>query len=438
MISAPALDTRFRLTEALALDLASSYGTPLYVVDEEHFRNKIRSYLLGFRAAYAKSEISLASKANSTMALVKIAYLEGCCIDAASEGELRVALAAGVPGSKCHLHGNNKQIEELEFALANDIGHIVADNFEEIETLHRIMTPAQRASTRIVVRLAPGVDPITHAKISTGQADTKFGFNIADGSAEKAAGRCLELGLNLFGFHCHVGSQLLDPGAQRSGGELIAGFAVEMKNRHRFAARYLNVGGGLGVMYTNADQPMSMAEYSRLIVDAVTGALAGSGIDPILGQEPGRSLVAESAVTLYRVGVVKTVPSNAVGRRTYVGVDGGLSDNPRPAMYGSKYTVLRVAPGTSAATSLPMTVSGKHCETDKLFEDVELPADIKSGDLVQVLCTGAYNSTMASNYNRYQRPATALIRPDGTHNLIQRRETWDEMLAREILPRGLD
>lgn len=157
MISAPALDTRFRLTEALALDLASSYGTPLYVVDEEHFRNKIRSYLLGFRAAYAKSEISLASKANSTMALVKIAYLEGCCIDAASEGELRVALAAGVPGSKCHLHGNNKQIEELEFALANDIGHIVADNFEEIETLHRIMTPAQRASTRIVVRLAPAL-----------------------------------------------------------------------------------------------------------------------------------------------------------------------------------------------------------------------------------------------------------------------------------------
>ncbi len=438
MISAPILDTRFRLTETVALDLAKSYGTPLYVVDEKHFRERIRTYLTAFRAAYDRSEISFASKANSTLALVKIAYEEGCTIDVASEGELRIALAAGVPGNKCHLHGNNKQVEELQFALDNSIGHIVADSFDEIELLDGILSNEQRASTKIVLRLAPGVDPVTHAKISTGQADTKFGFNIADGSAERAAQRCLELGFNLYGFHCHVGSQLLDPEAQRSGGELIAKFAVDMKDKHGYIAQYLNVGGGLGVAYTSGDQPMGMHEYCRLVVQAVNTALEGTGIDPILGQEPGRSLTAESGVTLYRVGVIKTVPSKALGQRTYVAVDGGLSDNPRPALYGSKYTVERVAPETQSSDELKnMTVSGKHCETDKLFDETPLPADLKVGDLIQVLCTGAYNSSMASNYNRYPRPATALLRLDGSHSLIQRRDSWDEMLAREILPEDL-
>lgn len=438
MISAPILDSRLRLSESAARDLDQSYGTPLYVVDESHFRARIRTYLSAFRSAYARSEISFACKANSTMALVKIAYLEGCSIDVASEGELRVALAAGVPGEKCHLHGNNKQIAELEFALASRIGHIVADSFEEIDSINKILSPEQRATTKIVLRLAPGVDPVTHAKISTGQADTKFGFNIADGSAEKAAVQCLRLGMNLYGFHCHVGSQLLDPEAQCSGGQLIAKFAGDLKQKHGFTAKYLNVGGGLGVTYTDGDQPMAMGDYCRLVVEAVMSALAGSGIDPVLGQEPGRSLVAESGVTLYRVGVIKTVPTKAAGHRTYVAVDGGLSDNPRPAMYGSQYTVERASPASSAgAREQTVTVSGKHCETDKLFEDIKLPADLKAGDLIQVLCTGAYNSSMASNYNRYQRPATALIRSDGSNTLIQRRETWDEMLAREILPEGL-
>jgi len=437
MISAPLLDTRFRLTEDVALDLAKSYGTPLYVVDEGHFRGRIREYLTAFRAAYERSEISFASKANSTLALVKIAYQEGCSIDVASEGEFRVALAAGVPGEHCHLHGNNKQIGEIQFALEHGIGIVVADNFEEIETLARIMTAEQRG-TKIVIRLAPGVDPVTHAKISTGQADTKFGFNITDGAAEHAARRCLQLGLNLYGFHCHVGSQLLDPEAQRSGGELIAAFAVGIKEKLGYSAQYLNLGGGLGVTYVTGDQPMGMADYCRLVVQSVLSALEGSGIDPVLGQEPGRSLVGESGVTLYRVGVLKTVPSKALGYRTYVAVDGGLSDNPRPVMYGSKYTVERVSPPSpESPQTKTFTVSGKHCETDKLFEEIPLPEDLKAGDLIQVLCTGAYNSSMASTYNRYPRPATVLLREDGSHTLIQRRDSWEEMLAREILPADL-
>jgi len=189
-------------------------------------------------------------------------------------------------------------------------------------------------------------------------------------------------------------------------------------------------------MYTEKDVPMSHAEYCKAIVAAVTKALEGTGLDPKLAQEPGRSLIAESGVTLYRVGVVKTVPAKERGTRTYVCVDGGLSDNPRPALYGSKYTVELVSPSRSADAS-PVTVSGKHCETDKLFEDIQLPSDVQAGDLIQVLCTGAYNSSMASNYNRYQRPATALIRKDGSFSLVQRRDTWEEMLAREIVPEGL-
>ncbi len=437
MVASPVVDSRFRLSEETAIQLASEFGTPLYVVSEEHFRSRIQRYRNAFKTAYSRGKISYASKANSTLALIKIAYQEGCSIDVASEGELRVALAAGVPADECHLHGNNKQAAELEFALTAGIGHIVADSFEELALLDGLMTPAQRSATKIVLRLAPGVDPITHAKMSTGQADTKFGFNIADGSAEKAAAKCLELKLNLYGFHCHVGSQLLDPEAQRSGGELIAAFAVDIKEKLGFAAEYLNVGGGLGVAYTADQQPMGVEDYCRLVVQSVIEALAGSGIDPILGQEPGRSLIAESGVTLYRVGVIKTVPAPEVGRRTYVAVDGGLSDNPRPALYGSKYTVERVAPNADPAGSQTVTVSGKHCETDKLFDAVELPSDLKAGDLLQVLCTGAYNASMASNYNRYPRPATALVRKDGSLCLIQRRDSWEEMLAREILPEGL-
>jgi diaminopimelate decarboxylase len=432
-------DSRYRLSEALALELAATYGTPLYVIDEQSFRSRIRAYLQAFRSAWPRSEISYASKANSTAALLSVAYQEGCHIDVASEGEFRAALKAGVPASRCHFHGNNKQSDELQFALYSGVGVVVVDHFGEIDMIRAVLPAAGSGSeTRFVIRLAPGVDPVTHAKIATGQADTKFGFNIGDGSAEEATRRCLAAGLDLYGFHCHVGSQLLDPEAQRAGGELIARFAVEMKIRLGYSAEYLNVGGGLGVSYTDTDIPMRLEMYNRLIAESVRDALAGSGLAPILGQEPGRSLIAEAGVTLYRVGVIKTVPAKELGTRTYVAVDGGLSDNPRPALYGSKYTVEMAAKSGSArhSPSERVTISGKHCETDKLFDDVEL-GEVQTGDLIQVLCTGAYNASMASNYNRYPRPATALVRADGKHVLIQRRDTYEEMLARELVPEEL-
>ncbi len=390
----------------------------------------MRAYKQAAEAAYPRAEVTYASKANSTLAILKMAHSEGLKLDVASEGELRAALAAGVPAADCHLHGNNKSAQELRFALEQGVSHVVADNLPELETI--AMLPGGKA-TKIVLRLAPGVDPITHAKISTGQDDTKFGFNLADGSAERAVDRCLALGLNLIGFHCHVGSQLVDPEAQRAAGEAIGGFALAMLQRG-VKTEYLNVGGGLGVRYTDADQPMPMDEYCRLVTQAVLDALGGA-IEPIIAQEPGRALVAESGVTLYRVGVVKEVPSPTVGRRTYACVDGGLSDNPRPAMYGSRYTV--EVPGSEGSNAHTYTVSGKHCETDLLFPDVSLPDDLAPGSLLQVLCTGAYNSSMASNYNRFLRPASVLVREDGSFVAIQRRETWEELLARETVPDGI-
>lgn len=425
-------DLPFELSATVAQDLAGAYGTPLYVIDEAHLRARIRRYRNAFAACYPQTELTFASKANSTLAVLKIAASEGCMIDAASEGELRAAIEAGVPAGRCHLHGNNKSRQELVAAIQLGVHQIVIDNFAEIELIHALKQEMGTCPD-LVMRLAPGVDPITHAKISTGQADTKFGFNITDGSAEKGTVRCLELKLPLVGYHCHVGSQLLDPEAQRSGGALIAGFAKQMLQSHGFASQVINVGGGLGVRYTENDQPMPVEQYSQLVVDSVMAELDGTDLKPTLVQEPGRSIIAESGVTLYTVGVRKTVPKSG-GTRTYLCVDGGLSDNPRPVMYGSKYTVKAFHGSAETAT---FTISGKHCETDKLFEDVMLPAEVKEGDLLQVLCTGAYNSAMASNYNRFPRPATALLRANGDHCLVQRRETWQEMFARESVPGDL-
>ncbi len=429
-------EPRLILSDGQARELAEAYGTPLYVLDEQHLRDRARRYLAAFRAVAPKCELTFASKANSTLAVVAIMAEEGCLIDVASEGELRAALTAGVPASRVHLHGNNKSRRELEYAFEVGVNQIVVDNFMEIEAIRGLAFAAARPCPDLLLRLAPGVDPVTHAKISTGQADTKFGFNVADGSAEEALVRCMAYGLPVKGLHCHVGSQLVDPEAQRSGGEVLAAFAVEMKHKHGFATEVLNVGGGLGIHYTDEDDPMAVEEFCRLIVEPIREALKGSGLDPVLVQEPGRWLVGESGVTLYTVGVVKTVPASNGAKRTYVVVDGGLSDNPRPTMYGSLYT-LRCVPAEGKQASeetQTVTVSGRHCETDRLFADVQLPANVSDRDMLQVLCTGAYNSAMASNYNRFTRPATAMLLAKGGHTLVQRRETWDEMFARETNP----
>lgn len=441
-------DTRYSLTDAEAWELAAKFGTPLYVLDENTLRAKIQRYRSAMLKAWPKTEITFASKANSTLAVLKIAYDEGCLIDAASEGELRAAMLAGVPATQCHLHGNNKSLDELKFAFEAGVGQIVVDNIAEIESISEISNLVGHAPVpHLILRLAPGVDPKTHHKISTGQADTKFGFNIADGSAERALLRCVELGLPVKGFHCHVGSQLFDPEAQSVGGEALAEFASEMLRKHGFHAKEINLGGGLGVRYTEDDPlPMPVEDYCDLVARSVGGGIENSGLEVRLTQEPGRSLVAEAGVTLYRVGVVKTVPAAQGLTRTYVVVDGGLSDNPRPALYGSRYTAQLIGSHKTQSQGMSfleteavkVTIAGKHCESDTLFADVILPHMPAEGDLIQIFCTGAYNSSMASNYNRYPRPATVLRDPTGHFRIVQRRDSWQEMFSREILANGQD
>lgn len=442
-------DSRFRLDARTARELVRQFGTPLYVVDEATFRARIRRYRAALQASHPRTQLCYASKANSTLALVAIADQEGCLIDVASEGEFRAALAAGVPASRCNFHGNNKTREELAVAMERGIGEIIVDNAEELRRIGELAS-SDLPVPSLLLRLAPGVDPITHEKISTGQEDSKFGFNIANGEAERGVQLALSLGLAVSGFHAHVGSQLFDAEAQCVSGERIAQFAAEMHARHGVETTLLNVGGGFAAKYLDEHHVEPIETYTAEVARRVQAALSGSGLDPVLLHEPGRALVCEAGLTLYTVGNLKTVQRADGSDRTYVAVDGGLSDNPRPALYDARYSVERacrahadeeweyVTDGPGAAFAGPVgtrtvTVAGKHCETDNLFVDVELPSDLQPGDVLQVLSTGAYNSSMASNYNRYPRPATVLLREGGEAALIQRRETWDEMFARECL-----
>lgn len=405
------------------------------MVDESTIRRRVSQYKQALESLYPKIELSFASKANSTFAVLKIVYSEGATIDVASEGELRAAMLAGVPAEHCHLHGNNKKPEEILYALDQGISHVVIDHFGEIEMISELIK-GKSYPAKYLLRLAPGVDPKTHARISTGQSDTKFGFNIVDGSAEKAWLRCRELGIPVEGVHCHVGSQLMDDEAQRAGGEFLAEFAAEMKSKHGVITDRIIVGGGLGAKYLDSDAPLDIQEYCRRVIASMKPILDQAELEPTIGMEPGRSIVAEAGVTLYSVGVVKTVPIGENKTRTFVAVDGGLSDNPRPTMYEAKYHVEVLRDTTGEATKL-VTVSGKHCETDTLFADVYLPESVQAGDLLQVLTTGAYNSTMASNYNRYPRPATALVRSNGAYDLVVQRDSWDSMFSKECLPGDL-
>lgn len=420
------------------VDLARRFGTPLYVMDETAIREACRAYRRAFEERYPRNLIHYAGKAFLCMAMCRVAYQEGLGLDVASGGELLTALRASFPPERINLHGNNKSEEELMLALRAGVGHITLDNFEEIDALIQLKSHLRRRKPQpVLVRCAPGVDPETHRFMRTGQADTKFGFNIADGSALEAVSRVLASPFLAFrGIHFHVGSQLTDTEAHEGGLEAAIELLADIREKTGAEAEVLNIGGGLGVRYVENGVRLSVNEFAERVVVKLRTLLRKYDLpEPILAQEPGRAIVGEAGVTLYTVGTVKTVPiAEEPGLRTYAAVDGGMSDNPRPQLYDAVYEAICASRAAEPHTQT-VAIAGKHCETDVLIWNAKCPP-LRRGDIIAVQTTGAYNYSMASNYNRFPKPAVVFVR-DGQAELVVRRETLRDVLRCDVLPEYL-
>jgi diaminopimelate decarboxylase len=413
------------------VDLAREFGTPLFIYDEQTLRDQCRAYHTAFGALTDLYEIVYASKAFSCRAMAELVAQEDMSLDVATGGELAAALAGGFPPARIYFHGNNKSVAEIEAGLDAGIGHFVVDSFEEIDRLEAAAA-ARGRSQEVLVRVTPGVRPNTHDFIQTGQQDSKFGFGLADGRAHEAVRRLADAPhLELVGVHAHIGSQIFELDSYRREVEVLFIAIDDWRRDFGFECRIFNIGGGLGIRYTAADQPSSIAEFAQIAVGAVQGGAAKHDIPmPRLFVEPGRSIAGKAAVTAYTVGTVKVIP----GVRTYVAVDGGMSDNLRPMLYDSKYEAMLANKAEAPATDV-VTVAGKHCESgDVLVRDVHI-APPQPGDILVTPSTGAYGYAMANNYNAQPRPAVVLV-GDGRARVIIERETWDDVLRlqRPLVP----
>jgi diaminopimelate decarboxylase len=383
------------------LDLAKEFGTPAYVYAEEDMRSRARAYTEAFRARTEHFEIVYASKALPCTAVYRLMNEEGLSCDVASGGELHLALAAGVAPERIYMHGNNKTEAELRMAIDRRVGNIVVDSFDEIDRLERL-GPAQR----VMLRVVPGIAPTTHSYIQTGQEDSKFGFGLPE--VPRAVERCREAGLELRGLHAHIGSQVFELEAFERLAEVLTGMGDWP---------LLNLGGGLAIAYTREDEPPSVEEYADALLRR-----APEGVTVLC--EPGRSLVGNAGVTIYTVGTVKQIPDV----RTYVAVDGGMSDNLRPMLYGARYEA-EIADRFGGQTLC--TVAGMHCESgDVLVRDVYLD-DPRPGDVLVIPATGAYGHAMANNYNSLRRPPVIFCK-DGDARVVVRRETYEDLTARDV------
>ncbi len=394
--------------------LMEEFGTPLFVYDEDHLRGRCREAV----AAFGAGRVIYATKAFLCRAMARLAYEEGLLLDVSTGGELHVALAAGVPASACVLHGNNKSEEELRFAIEAGIGRIIVDSFDELDRLEHLHQAGLGPVPDVLIRVTPGVHAHTHEFISTGQDDSKFGFNLGNGDAARAVARAAASeAVNLVGTHCHIGSNVFRADSFARAAEVMAAFAAEVD------LPQLVLGGGLGVAYTSDEEAPSISTWASVLLDACRAL----GVRADVYVEPGRSIVADAAVTAYTVGTIKDIP----GVRTYVAVDGGMSDNPRPVLYGSGYEAL-LARAPFAERTRRVRVVGKHCESgDVLLNEADVPADLAVGDVLVTPVTGAYGQSMGSNYNRIRRPAVVFT-SGGSARLVVRRETFDDLLATDV------
>ena len=410
------------------VELAKEYGTPLYVIDEDTVRNTCKSYVNSINKYYNGNGLPLyASKALSCKALVQLAMSENMGLDVVSGGELYTAMQAGFPAEKIQFHGNNKTEEELKMALECSIGRVVVDNLYELELLNSLAKERNR-TVKIAMRIKPGIDAHTHDFIRTGQIDSKFGFALETGEAMEAVKKSFEFdNVELTELHCHIGSQIFDIDPFVSAAEVMMDFISDIKEQTGHLISELNLGGGFGIMYTSDDNPTAYDNYMNAVSKAVAAKAKEHNIPvPFIYIEPGRSLVGEAGITLYTVGGRKEIPDI----RTYVSVDGGMTDNIRYALYESAYTVVNACKADKEPDD-KVTVAGKCCESGDLIQKDTMVARVEAGDILAVLSTGAYNYSMASNYNRNPRPSMVMVR-DGKSRLIIKRETYQDIVMNDL------
>ncbi len=418
------------------VELAKQFGTPLYVFDEAHIRTMMRVFRDTLEEEYDGNGLVLyASKAFSCKAIYRIAAQEGIGVDVVSGGELYTALCADFPAARICMHGNNKLPAELAEALENGVGRIVIDSFLEADRLEE--EAARRGVVQtVLIRINPGVEAHTHAYVQTATPDSKFGFSIYDGSAEEITRAVLSKPhLRLVGYHCHIGSQIFEKQSFVLAVQKNLAFLAEMKKKLGFEARELNLGGGFGVWYTDADPKLRPADYRgylSALIAAVKKGCAELGLNlPFLMLEPGRSIVGEAGITLYTVGAIKEIR----GLRKYVAVDGGMFDDPRYCLYQSKYTAILANRADEAPTER-VSVAGKCCESgDLIGVDMNLPS-ARAGDLLAVFTTGAYNYSMASNYNRNLIPPAVLVK-EGKADYIVAPQSYEDLVRNDVLPKSL-
>ncbi|WP_327068946.1 diaminopimelate decarboxylase [Kitasatospora sp. NBC_01250] len=407
-------------------ELAAEFGTPAYVLDEADFRARARAWREAFGAG---ADVYYAGKAFLSKAVVRWLHEEGLSLDVCSPGELAVALAAGMPAARIALHGNNKSVHELEQAVKAGVGHIVVDSTQEIDRLAAIAA-GQGVRQPVLIRVTVGVEAHTHEFIATAHEDQKFGFSLAQGAAADAVARVLghHEALELRGLHSHIGSQIFDTAGFEVAARRVVGLLARIRDEHGVELPEIDLGGGLGIAYTSEDDPREPAEIAAALAEIVRRECAAQRLRaPRLSVEPGRAIVGPTAFTLYRVGTVKPL----AGLRTYVSVDGGMSDNIRTALYDAAYSVALVSRRSQAEPML-VRVVGKHCESgDIVVKDAFLPGDLTPGDLIAVPATGAYCRSMASNYNHALRPPVLAV-ADGAARVIVRRETEEDLLRLDV------
>ncbi|MDU2265689.1 diaminopimelate decarboxylase [Clostridium celatum] len=408
-------------------NLVSEFGSPLYVMDEELLINTCKSYYKNFKCKENNNRVAYAGKAFLTMAMCKLINEQGLYLDVVSGGELYTAYKSGFPLEKVYFHGNNKTYDEIELGVKLGVGRFIVDNIEEMTILNEIATKYNKKQD-IYLRLTPGIEAHTHDYIKTGQIDSKFGFAPVGNTIMNAVKYALDYeNLNLKGLHCHIGSQIFDIAPFEDAAEIMLGFINDIKKETGHIISELDLGGGFGIHYTNEDKPRETREYCEAILNRVDKVCEKLALErPILTIEPGRSIVGNAGTTLYTIGAIKEIE----GVRTYISVDGGMTDNIRPALYGAKYD-MTIANKVNDKKDNMVTVAGKCCESGDIFvKDINLQ-ETKRGDVLAVFTTGAYGFSMASNYNKNPRAAVVFVK-DGIARLVSKRQSYEDLLSLEV------